>query len=324
MAGVDMRLSPHAYRELHWHQSNEWSYIMRGSARVASVNDAGESFIDDLQEGDVWFFPSGMPHSIQALDQGVEFLLIFDDGTFSESGTSLISETMLRMPREVLAKNFRTSLNSFENLPQDELYIFPGHPAPKDINAQRTVGPAGEIPKNKSYSYHLSQQPAFKVPGGSIKILDSATFPIASNFAAALVTLEPGAMREMHWHPTSDEWNYFLAGQARVSAMLPPSSSNTWDFSAGDVGYIPATEVHYIENTGDESVVFIEALLAPRFTDVSVGQWLGLTPRQVVEDHVKLPEGVMDNLPKVKPYIMPGMQDGKADNLRTDYRGEGL
>ena len=79
MAGVDMRLSPNAYRELHWHQAGEWAYIFNGSARVALVNEAGQSFIDDLNAGDVWFFPPGVPHSIQALEQGCEFLLIFDD-----------------------------------------------------------------------------------------------------------------------------------------------------------------------------------------------------------------------------------------------------
>lgn len=66
MAGVDMRLEPWAYRELHWHKANEWSYILSGSVRVVSMNEAGEVFADNLQAGDVWFFPAGNPHSIQA------------------------------------------------------------------------------------------------------------------------------------------------------------------------------------------------------------------------------------------------------------------
>jgi oxalate decarboxylase family bicupin protein len=65
MAGVDMRLEPNAYRELHWHQEGEWAYILNGSARIAVMNEGGESFIDDVTAGDVWFFPPGDPHSIQ-------------------------------------------------------------------------------------------------------------------------------------------------------------------------------------------------------------------------------------------------------------------
>lgn len=87
MAGVDMRLAPGAYRELHWHTANEWSLMLKGSVRLSAVNEKGETFIDDISAGDVWFFPAGVPHSIQALDEGCEFLLIFDEGDFSEDGT---------------------------------------------------------------------------------------------------------------------------------------------------------------------------------------------------------------------------------------------
>lgn len=87
MAGVDMRLAPGAYRELHWHTANEWALVLKGSVRLSAVNEKGESFIDDISAGDVWFFPAGVPHSIQALDEGCEFLLIFDKGDFSEDGT---------------------------------------------------------------------------------------------------------------------------------------------------------------------------------------------------------------------------------------------
>ena len=91
-----MRLSPGAYRELHWHQAGEWAYIFNGSARVALVNEAGQSFVDDLNAGDLWFFPPGIPHSIQALDKGVEFLLIFDDVQFSPSATILVEADSIR------------------------------------------------------------------------------------------------------------------------------------------------------------------------------------------------------------------------------------
>lgn len=96
MAGVDMRLSPYAYRELHWHATGEWAYIFVGSVRISVVDSNGKTFVDDLQAGDVWFFPRGIPHSIQALDEGVEFLLIFDNGDFSEDATSLVSDVSIQ------------------------------------------------------------------------------------------------------------------------------------------------------------------------------------------------------------------------------------
>jgi oxalate decarboxylase family bicupin protein len=315
MSGVDMRLEPYAYRELHWHSAGEWSYIMRGSVRIMTVNENGENFVDDLVAGDVWFFPAGVPHGIQALGDGSEFLLVFDQGDFSEDGTSLLTEMFLRNPKAVLAKNLRTDVSAFDSLPPDELYIFHGTPAPANISEQNITGPAGFQPKDQSFSYHFSQQEPYVVPGGSLKIIDPTTFPIAPNFSAALVTVQPGAMREIHWHLTSDEWNFFLKGSARITIFSAPSSSGTFDYQAGDVGYIPITQSHYVENVGDEDVVFLEVLQAPKFTDISVNQWLGLTPPQVVEDHLKLPASVIAALPKFKPYILPGSTDNTATNF---------
>lgn len=319
MAGVDMRLAPHAYRELHWHIASEWSLMLKGSVRIAAMNEDGETFVDDLSAGDVWFFPAGIPHSIQALEEGCEFLLVFDQGDFSEDNTFLASELMLRNPKEVLSKNLQTPVSAFDNIPQDQLYIFTGTPAPANISEQNVTGPAGIVPYNESYSYHFSQQQPYVVPGGSVKIIDTTTFPIATEFAAALVTVEPGAMRELHWHLTSDEWNFFIQGSARITLFNAPDASQTFDYTAGDVGYIPVAQSHYIENTGTEDVIFLEVLQQPKFTDISVAQWLALTPKQVVKDTLNLPDSTLDNLPKVKQYIKTGNTNMTA--LASDPNG---
>ena len=317
MAGVDMRLSPYAYRELHWHSAGEWSYVLNGSVRVGAVDDLGQTTYDDLTAGDVWFFPAGMPHTIQALGEGVEFLLVFDDGSFSEDTTALVSELFLRTPKQVLAKDLKTDISAFDNIPQDQLWIFPGTPAPANFSAQNNTGPGGAIPENQSYTYHFSDQQPYVVPGGSVKIIDPTTFPI-STISVALVTIEPGAMREIHWHPTSDEWNFFIAGNARITVFEAPQASRTFDYAEGDVGYIPATESHYIENTGDVPVVLLECLRAPKFTDISVAQWLSLTPPQVVKDTIHLSDQVIANIPKYKQYIIPGNANYTTTNFTVN------
>lgn len=113
-------------------------------------------------------------------------------------------------------------------------------------------------------------------------------------------------MREIHWHTTSPEWNYFLQGSARITVFKAPEAARTFDFTAGGVGYIPQAASHYVENTGTEDVIFLEVLQAPKFSDVSAAQWLALTPKQVVEDHLDVPEGWWENLPKEKEYIKQG------------------
>lgn len=307
MAGVDMKLAPNAYRELHWHTAGEWALILEGCVHIAAVDDEGGAFADDVCAGDVWFFPAGVPHSIQAGEQGVEFLLVFDEGDFDENGTFLVSGMFARTPRSVLSKNFRADVDAFEKLPDPkDLYIFNGTPQPKGQDSVADAAPGGRLTGSKAYSYHWSQQEPMRVPGGSVKVLDPRTFPIASMFSAALVTIEPGAMREMHWHTTSDEWDYFLKGSARATIYKAPDSANTFDFTAGDVGYIPQAAAHYVENTGTEDLVFLEVLQAPKFSDISVAQWLALTPKQAVKDHLHLPDDVIDNLPKQKTLLKTG------------------
>jgi oxalate decarboxylase/phosphoglucose isomerase-like protein (cupin superfamily) len=81
-----------------------------------------------------------------------------------------------------------------------------------------------------------------------------------------VVTVNPGGMREIHWHPTSDEWTFFIKGQGRATLFTAPNAATTFDYRAGDVGYFPKSNSHYIENTGDEELTFLEVLQAPQFT----------------------------------------------------------
>ena len=322
MAGVDMRLAPNAYREMHWHSANEWSYIFSGGVRVSAMNQNGETFVDDLRAGDLWFFPAGIPHSIQATDEGVEFLLVFNQGDFSEDATDLVTEMMLRNPLEVLAKNFQTDVSAFRNIPDDERYIFTGTRDEQTLDEARAAvtGPAGQVPANQSYSYHLSSQEPLTVPGGSVKIVDPTTFPIANNFSVGLFSIEPGAMREIHWHLTSDEWNFFLQGQGRITVFTGPTNSRTFDYAAGDVGYVTTASSHYVENTGNETLVYMEVLQAPRYADVSTAQWLGMTPAQVVRETLNVDQDFIDKLPKTKRYIVPGNPDLLTTNFTVaDY-----
>ncbi|KAJ5054374.1 uncharacterized protein L3040_000649 [Drepanopeziza brunnea f. sp. 'multigermtubi'] len=308
MAGVDMRLEEGAYRELHWHKAAEWSYILKGSVRVEAVNEEGQTFVDDLSAGDVWYFPPGIPHSLQGLEGGVEFLLVFDDGDFSEDNTFLASEVFAHNPKALLSKNFGgLPLSAWDKIPAGELFIFPGTPAPTDIAEQNIVGSAGIVPVENSYTYHLSKEaPTITTEGGSVKIVDPKTFPLAEKFSAAIVTVKPGAVREIHWHTTSDEWNFFVSGSARIGIFAAQGNARTFDYHAGDCGYIPRAMTHYVENIGKDDVVFIEVLQADHFSDISVGQWVGLTPPQIIMDTLNLTNSTVSKFKKEKQYIVQG------------------
>ena len=95
-----MRLDYGVIRELHWHKEAEWAYVLEGNVRVTALDTEGGNFIDDLQKGDLWYFPSGHPHSLQGLSEnGTEFLLVFDDGGFNEESTFLLSDWLGKFSR---------------------------------------------------------------------------------------------------------------------------------------------------------------------------------------------------------------------------------
>lgn len=301
LAGVDMRLDSGVVRELHWHKEAEWGYVLEGRCRVTVVDPDRNVFIDDLQAGDIWLFPSGTPHSIQGLEGGCEFLLVFDDGNFSENETLLVTELMAHMPRDVVAKNFGIPAEHFDNLPPKEKYIFRlPVPAPleevlKDLPNQRP---------NNPYTIHASDlKPTQWGPAGATTIIDAKNFPI-TNMSALIIDLEPGALREIHWHPDGDEWQYYLSGEARMTVFDATSKARTFNYRAGDVGYVPRTLAHYIENIGDKPVRVLNVFNTPIYKDISLNQWLALTPPDLVRGHLNLDDVAMAALRRERRSVV--------------------
>ncbi|WP_405078846.1 oxalate decarboxylase family bicupin [Paenibacillus chitinolyticus] len=301
LAGVNMRLTPGGVRELHWHQQAEWAYMLTGKARITAVDEKGRNFIDDVEEGDLWYFPPGIPHSIQGLAEGCEFLLVFDEGTFSDLNTLSISDWFAHTPPDVLAANFEVDESAFENAPSGQVYIFQDK-VPGSLASQEIESPYGSVPQ--SFKHRLLAQTPEVMPGGSVRIVDSSNFPVSVTVAAALVELKPGALRELHWHPNQDEWQYYLSGQARMTVFGGNGSARTFDYRAGDVGYVPFAFGHYIQNTGEETVWFLEMFKSDRFADVSLNQWMALTPRDLVRDNLHAGPELLDSLRKQKRPVV--------------------
>ncbi|ATF15616.1 oxalate decarboxylase family bicupin [Brevibacillus sp. HB1.2] len=297
LAGVNMSLTPGGVRELHWHQQAEWAYMLLGRARITSVDQRGRNFIADIGKGDLWYFPPGIPHSIQGLEEGCEFLLVFDDGHFSDLNTLSISDWFAHTPTDVLSANFGVPESAFADIPDKQVYIYQSE-VPGSIEADQVESPYGTVPL--PFSHRLLAQRPLITPGGSVRIVDSRNFPISKTIAAALVEVRPGAMRELHWHPNNDEWQYYISGQARMTVFIGNGNARTFDYQAGDVGYVPFATGHYIQNTGTETVWFLEMFKSDRFVDVSLNQWMALTPHELVASNLCVGPELLDALRKDK------------------------
>ena len=305
MAGVEMRLIKGGVRELHWHVGAEWAFMTAGTARITAVDQHGNGFVEDVKEGDLWIFPGGIPHSIQGVgDDGCQFLLVFNDGNFNEFETFLLTDWLHHTPKEVLAKNFGVPESTFDKVPKRELFIFPRDlPRPLAEEKKEVSAGTGFVPN--SFAFFTDKMKPTKVtPGGEVKIIDRKNFP-ATNIAAAIVTLKPGGLRELHWHPNDDEWQYYVKGTGRMTVFSAGGHARTMDFHPGDVGYIDQSLPHYIENLGDEDLVFLEVFPTPFYEDISLGEWLAHTPSRLVDQHIATGEDFLRGIPKGEMVATP-------------------
>lgn len=294
VAGVNMALEPGAYREIHWHKEAEWGLMLYGNARVTAIDEHGRSFIDDVIAGDIWNFEAGIPHSIQALDQGCEFLLVFSEPDFSENNTFLLSDWLAHTPKDIVAANMKKKENEIESFPLKEKYIFRAN-VPGNIESVKRPNVNGDVPN--PFTYHMKDAKVIESEAGRVRIVDASIFPTATTISAAFIEVEPGGMREMHWHPKAAEWQYYIQGQAKMSVFNSNGIARTFDFRAGDVGVVPIVAGHYVQNTGTEKLIFVEVFKNPYYSDISLNKWLATTPEQIVEDHLNVNKLFVESLP---------------------------
>ena len=195
IAGVNMRLTAGGIRELHWHAADEWALMLDGTCRLTAIDYDGSSYVQDVAAGDLWYFPTGIPHSLQGLGPGgCEFLLVFDDGKFSEENTTLISDWLIHTPREVLAKNWgvpQAALDPLNNVPPDGRYIFRA-PVPGPLQQDRqSAAQSGHLTRT-AFDFPMKGMPPQKqTPMGEVRIVDSSNFKAAANIAMAHVDSAP-------------------------------------------------------------------------------------------------------------------------------------
>ena len=180
-------------------------------------------------------------------------------------------------------------------------------PGPLAADQAAILSPEGP-PKNP-FSFSLKgvkDKPFFRQgPGGTVQIADSRNFLANTFVAASLVTLIPGGLRELHWHPNADEWQYYISGRARVGVFGSHGRARLEEFGAGDVGYVPQGYGHYIENAGTEDVEALIVLNNGNYQSISLTAWMAANPHLLLSTNFRVPESTFASFPKSERF-MPG------------------
>jgi oxalate decarboxylase len=294
-------------RELHWHQQAEWAVMTYGNCRVTILDQKGRPEVADVKEGDLWYFPAGLPHSLQGLDpDGCEFVIAFDNGASSEFNTLLVTDWIAHTPPEVLAKNFGVPAEAFRNIPVHNKWIYQSNiPAPPLATVKAQMAAAAGKPPNPFVFRLGDMPPSRETESGTVRIADSTNFLVSKTIAATQVTIKPGGVRAMHWHPNADEWLYIVKGTGRATVFNTGPAAMTANFHAGDIGYVKKGLGHYLENTGSTDLVYMEVFRADRFEEVLLFDWLAHSPIDMVAETLNLDPSVIARFPKNRPDIVP-------------------
>jgi oxalate decarboxylase len=308
IAGVSMRLEPGAMRELHWHATAaEWAFVLEGKVRTTVIEPQGFAETNDFGPGDVWLFPRGHGHMLECLgDKPCHFILIFDNGYFSEFGTFSITDWIGHTPKALLAKNFGVPESTFDGFPTKEAYFARGAMPPE----KQPVPLQGRKLPPLTHKYELLEQPPHALfKGGREWRVDSSRFPISKTVTGVVLDLDPGALRELHWHPNADEWQYLVDGKVSVTMFGSGGRYRTETLEKGDVGYIPQGYGHSIENIGDKPCRVLIGLNTGVYEAIDLSQWIAGNPIDVLATNFGKPAALFEKFPRKDVFIAD--KDGK-------------
>ena len=250
---------------------------------------------NEFGPGDTWYFPRGHGHALQGLGPGeCHFLLGFDNGDFSEFGTFSVTDWIARTPRRVAARTMQLPESAVASLPKGEVYIVQGK-VPKFGEPFRN--PNLE-PSQLTHQYRLGAIAPRRFAGGEERIVSSVEFPIQTTLTSVRMDLEPGSLRELHWHPNADEWQYYTKGRARVGIFGAHGRVKMEEFGRGDVCFIPQGFGHWVEQIGSEPTQLVILFNNPHYEEISLSQWLASNPARLLEDNFGVTAEMIDKLPK--------------------------
>lgn len=297
IAGVSMRLKPGGIRELHWHAiAAEWALMLKGTVMTTVIAPNAEPATDIFEPGDIWYFPKGHGHALQNIGkEEAHFVLGFDDGHFSEFGTFSITDWVAQTSPSVVSRNLGLSAATVAGLPKKELYILPGK-VPATIPEPYLADDLGT--SQNPHKFRLGKMAPLVFPGGWERIVTSKEFPINTTLTSVMQYLEPGALREMHWHPNADEWQYFISGHARLTVFGAHGRVRTEELGPGHVGFIQQGFGHYLEQVGSEPTRFFALFNSPTFEEISISKWLAGNPASLIADNFGIAKEEVNRLPK--------------------------
>jgi oxalate decarboxylase len=156
---------------------------------------------------------------------------------------------------------------------------------------------------DKSHLFHLGASPVTSFDGGSFQQADEQNFPILTGQQASIVllTLQPGGIREPHWHPSAWEINIVTKGVASWVLVDGNGNHESFDQKVGDVVFAPQGSFHFFENRGtdDMKIVIVQNTSAAESNDnIGIGESISKLPPRILSAIFGVPAETFDKFTK--------------------------
>ena len=301
MASAQIDLHVGGMRGLHWHDTaGEIGFVVSGRAVLTVVDAANNQEIGVLNEGDIYCIPVGFAHSLACLGtEPCRVVAVYDDGRTVESNAFNATDWLKAEPANILTAILGVPGERIQKAAGSIPLITKGKPlldAPTVPHGMATRSP-------HSFRYPLTQMTPVASSGGTFVQASKLDFPMSQTMIAALTVLYPGGIREPHWHPNADEWDYVLSGRARITMFMGAGTSAVVEVGPGDLGYLPRNASHAVETVGSEPFRLLSIFNADNFQAIGVSGLLIATPDELLVRNLGLTEAEVARITKEKRFI---------------------
>ena len=197
---------------------------------------------------------------------------------------------------------------TFDNFPKSEVYFARGA-IPPEAAAPPLQGV--KLPAETHKYRLLAQVPHATYPSGREWRVDSSKFPISTTVTGVILDLDPGGLRELHWHPNADEWQYVISGKVAVTMFGSHGRFRVETLEQGDAGYIPQGYGHSIENVGDTPSRMLIGFNSGIYQAIDLSQWIAGNPADVLATNFSKGADVFAKFPNRDVFIAGNGTPGK-------------
>src|SRR5712671_7234529 len=172
-------------------------------------------------------------------------------------------------PKDMLALSFGVPKDVFDAFPKGETYS--------------QAGPV--LPASEALDPPWPNRAARDFDGGTFRLATVYEWPISKSMSGGVMTIKPGAMRNLHWNVNANEWHYYLRGKGQVALFGSGGRGKVAEFKPGDVAYIPQGFGHAIKNVGDEDLEIVQTWDNGKFEEIDLTKWVQSSPRYLLANN---------------------------------------